>query len=64
MGFLTWFDVRDDVLANRLGFVPLADKRLTETLCICVSGVQPLPPTLAALARKTEALITTLYASG
>lgn len=61
VGFLTWFDVRDDVLAGRLGFIPLADKRLTETLCVCVSGAPPLPRALATLARKSEALIAKMY---
>jgi len=64
VGFLTWFDVRDDVLAGRLGFIPLADKRLTETLCVCVSGALPLPPALAALARRTEVLIANMYENG
>lgn len=36
VSFLTWFHVYDEVLAGRLGFIPLAEKRLSETSCLCI----------------------------
>lgn len=57
VSFLTWFDVRDEVLAGRLGFIPLIEKRLVENLCICISGDGHLRPELSALIRTTENLI-------
>lgn len=56
-GFLTWFDVHREVRQGRLRFVPLAERRLSETLCTCVSGTRPLVPGLRAVASEAARLI-------
>lgn len=64
ISFLTWYDVRDAVLAGQISFVPLAEKRLSESLCICVSGTVPLSPFLSKFARETERMITGVFENG
>lgn len=60
ISFLTWFDVRDDVLAGRLRFVPLSERRLTETICVCLSGKRPLGIVLGGLAKEVMGILDTL----
>ena len=60
ISFLTWFDVRDRILSGHLRFVPLAERRLTETICVCLSGRRPLGATLAGLARKVVDILDSL----
>lgn len=62
--FLSWFDVRDHVLDGRLRFVPLAERRLGERVCICVSGARPFAAGLSALAREAARGIAALAAVG
>lgn len=38
VSFLTWFDIRDEVMAGCARFVPLTNRRLVENVCICTSG--------------------------
>lgn len=60
VSFLSWFDVRDDVLAGRVRFVPLLDKRLVERICICVSGTRPFDRDLAFAARQARQIVDEL----
>jgi DNA-binding transcriptional LysR family regulator len=53
VSFLSWFDVREQVLDGRLRFIPLAERRLSERICVCVSGARPFTAALAQLARET-----------
>jgi DNA-binding transcriptional LysR family regulator len=54
VSFLSWFDVRDQVLSGQLRFIPLAEKRLSERVCICVSGARPFTAELSGLAKETS----------
>lgn len=55
--FLTWFDVYDEVLAGRLGFIPLSEKRLSETLCLCAPGGARMNRQQDLLLRESKKLI-------
>ncbi|WP_353476789.1 LysR family transcriptional regulator (plasmid) [Salipiger sp. H15] len=57
VSFLTWFDVHRAVARKQLCFVPLAERRLSETLCVCVSGMRPFAPQLSAVATEAARLI-------
>ena len=58
--FLSWLDVREEVQAGRLRFIPLADRRLSERICITVSGERPYSATKAKLAKMLSAQIARL----
>ncbi len=64
VSILSWFDVRADVLAGRVRFVPLQDKRLVERLCICVSGTRPFDRDLAFAARQARKIVDDLAVIG
>ncbi len=58
VSFLTWFDVYDEVLAGRLGFIPLTEKRLSETLCLCIPHNARLSKTQDRVLDECRRLIT------
>ncbi|MDS9469524.1 LysR family transcriptional regulator [Paracoccus sp. MBLB3053] len=60
VSFLTWFDVHREVTSGRLCHVPLAERRLSETLCVCVSGVRTVGPNVTSLAYESARLIDAL----
>jgi len=64
VSFLGWFDVRDYVLSGRLRYVALAERRLSERVCVCVSGARPFTAKLSVLAKETARMIEALATDG
>lgn len=60
VSFLSWFDVREQVLSGQLRFVLLAERRLNERVCICVSGARQFTAELSGLAKETSRKIEAL----
>lgn len=61
ISFMSWFDVHHEVKHGRLCYVPLAERRLSETLCICVSGTRPVDPAITSIAGEAAKFINALW---
>jgi len=64
VSFLTWFDVRNEVLAGTIRFLPLTDKRLTERVCLSVSGTRPFGKEAADIAWQAMRILERFAGDG
>ena len=60
---MSWFDVHKEVKNGHLCYVPLADRRLSETLCICISGAKPVDLAISSIAHEAQNFINALWPS-
>ncbi|KIC28251.1 LysR family transcriptional regulator [Leisingera sp. ANG-M6] len=60
VAFMTRFDVRPELLAGGIRFVPLKDQRMEESVCVCVNANAELTTDLQDHAKTAAALINAI----
>ncbi|WP_255203010.1 LysR substrate-binding domain-containing protein [Vibrio natriegens] len=53
VSFMTWYDIKKQVMNGELAFTPLKDKRLEEELCVCL-------PSTVRMNEQTQSIINSI----